>query len=56
MLREDMEKVHHIGLRVDADTKAALDAVAAADSRTVSALIRKIIADWLAKNTFAKKN
>lgn len=36
-----------ISIRVDAETKAALERAAAEDDRTVSYLVQKIIREWL---------
>jgi hypothetical protein len=38
---------NQVGIRMDAETKAALEAAARADDRTVSALILRIIKEWL---------
>lgn len=45
-----MAKTDTLGVRLDPNEKAALERAAAADDRPVSALARKIIAEWLAKN------
>ena len=39
-----------LGIRLELDEKAALDRAAKADQRTLSAMGRKIIADWLRAN------
>ena len=42
-----MTKEPALGIRLEADEKAALEAAAKADQRPLSAMGRKIIADWL---------
>jgi hypothetical protein len=39
-----------VGVRMDAEIKDALIRAAAADDRTVSALINRVLADWLRKH------
>ena len=49
-----MAKKEHIGVRLDADERAALGRAAAGDDRPVSALCRKILAEWLRKHGWLK--
>jgi hypothetical protein len=49
-----MTKTDPIGVRLEPDEKAALERAAAADDRSVSAMARKIIAEWLRKNGHMK--
>jgi len=49
-----MAKTDPIGVRLDPDEKAALESAAALDDRSVSAMARKILADWLRKNGHLK--
>ena len=42
-----MEKTDRIALRLDTGMKPALEALAAADHRTLSSLVAKILSDWL---------
>lgn len=49
-----MAKTDTLGVRLDPNEKAALGRAAAADDRPMSALARKIIAEWLAKNGWMK--
>jgi len=41
------EKTEFIGFRVSAAVKTALEKAAVADSRSLSSLLDKIVADWL---------
>lgn len=50
-----MAKTDPIGVRLDPDERAALEKAAAADDRSMSALARKILSDWLRKNGWLKK-
>ncbi len=47
-----MTKEPALGIRLEADEKAALEAAAKADQRPLSAMGRKIIADWLRTHGF----
>lgn len=45
-----MTKADPIGVRLEPDEKAALERAALADDRSMSALARKIIVEWLKKH------
>ena len=45
-----MTKTDPIGVRLEPDEKAALERAAAADDRSMSALARKVIVEWLKKH------
>lgn len=45
-----MPKTDPIGIRLEAAEKAALEQAAAADDRSMSAMVRKIIVEWLRKH------
>jgi len=47
-----MTKEPALGIRLEADEKAALETAAKADQRPLSAMGRKIIADWLRANGY----
>jgi hypothetical protein len=49
-----MTKTDPIGIRLEPGEKAALERAAAADDRSVSAMARKIIAEWLKKHGHLK--
>lgn len=49
VMTRHMAKDLQIGVRMDAQTKAALETAAKADERTVSALVLKIVKEWLAR-------
>jgi hypothetical protein len=49
-----MAKTAPVGIRLDPDERAALERAAADDDRSVSSLARKIIYDWLRKNSCLK--
>ena len=51
-----MAKTAPIGIRWAPDERAALERAAAADDRSVSSLARKIISDWLRKNSWLKSS
>jgi hypothetical protein len=51
-----MAKTGPIGVRLDPEERAALERAAAADDRGVSSLARKIIYDWLRKNSWLKSS
>lgn len=42
-----MAKTHPLGFRVEPEIKEALERAAKDDMRSVSALIQKILSDWL---------
>jgi hypothetical protein len=50
-----MTKKEPIGVRFDPDERAALERAAAADDRPISALCRKIVAEWLRRNGWLKE-
>lgn len=45
-----MPKTPPIGIRLSAEERAALTRAAAADDRSISALARRVLADWLRRN------
>lgn len=45
-----MTKTEPIGVRLEPEERAAIEAAAAADDRPVSSLMRRIIVEWLRKN------
>ncbi len=45
-----MAKTHALGIRLDPAEREALEAAATADGRSMSALGRKILSDWLRDN------
>lgn len=49
-----MSKTEPINVRLEPDEKAALERAAAADDRSMSALARKVIVDWLRKHGHMK--
>lgn len=49
-----MPKIAPIGIRLSADERAALDAAARSDDRSISSLARRIIAEWLRTNGFLR--
>ena len=49
-----MIKTDPIGVRLEPAERAALEKAAAADDRSMSALARKIITDWLKKHGHLK--
>jgi len=50
-----MGKTPSLGVRVQPETKAALEKAAKADMRSVSSLIEKILVEWLRANGYMKK-
>lgn len=50
-----MGKTPSLGVRLQPETKAALEKAAAADMRSVSSLVEKILVEWLKKNGHLKK-
>jgi hypothetical protein len=49
-----MAKSDPIGVRLEPEEKAALEKAAATDDRSLSALVRKILVEWLRKNGHLK--
>ena len=49
-----MVKTDPIGVRLDPEERAALERVAKADARPISAMARKIIAEWLKRHGHMK--
>ena len=49
-----MAKEPALGIRLEADEKDALERAALADDRALSAMGRKIIADWLRQHGWLK--
>jgi hypothetical protein len=49
-----MAKTEPIGIRLDPAERAALEKAATADDRSMSALARRVLADWLRKNGWLK--
>lgn len=49
-----MTKTDPIGVRLEPEEKAALERAAVADDRSLSAVARKIITEWLRKNGHMK--
>lgn len=45
-----MAKTKQIAVRLDPDTKAGIERAAAADGRSVSGLIARIVQQWLSEN------
>jgi hypothetical protein len=50
-----MGKSPSLGVRVQPDTKAALEKAAKDDLRSVSSLIEKILVEWLREEGYLKK-
>lgn len=50
-----MTKERPIGIRFEPEERAALERAAAADDRTMAAMARKIITEWLKKAGHLKK-
>lgn len=50
-----MAKGAPIGFRIDPDIKAALEAAAKSDDRSVSSLVTIILRDWLRENGYLQK-
>jgi hypothetical protein len=48
-------KTPSLGVRVQPDTKTALDKAAKDDLRSVSSLIEKILVEWLRENGYLRK-
>lgn len=49
-----MERTAPISFRVTPELKAALEKAAAADSRSLSSLIMKVLTDWSKENGYLK--
>ncbi len=49
-----MAKTPSLGVRVQPETKAALEKAAKDDVRSVSSLIEKILIEWLRSNGYLK--
>jgi len=49
-----MGKTPSLGVRVQPETKTALEKAAADDLRTVSSLVEKILIEWLRKKGYLK--
>jgi hypothetical protein len=49
-----MGKTPSLGIRVQSETKAALEKAAADDLRTISSLVEKILVEWLRKKGYLK--
>ena len=45
-----MARTNPLGVRVEADIKAALERAAAADDRSISSLVERILRAWLVEN------
>lgn len=50
-----MAKTPPLGVRLDPEVKAALERAAAADDRPLSALIAKIVAEWVRREGWLKR-
>jgi hypothetical protein len=48
------DKTSHLGIRANPPMLNGLRAAAAADDRSVSSLVRRIVADWLVANGWLK--
>jgi hypothetical protein len=48
----EMVKTEALSFRVAADTKAALERAAAADERSISNLVEKVLREWLSKRGY----
>jgi hypothetical protein len=54
MASTDEKRTAPVGLRLFPSTKTALEAAAAADSRTTASMAEKILTDWLRANGHLK--
>ncbi len=45
-----MARTNPLGVRVEADIKVALERAAAADDRSISSLVERILRGWLVEN------
>jgi predicted transcriptional regulator len=50
-----MAKTPPLGVRLDPDVKAALEMAAEADDRPLSAMIAKIVAQWVRREGWLKQ-
>jgi len=50
-----MGKTPSLGIRVQPETKAALEKAAKDDMRSLSSLIEKVLTEWLRENGYLKK-
>jgi len=50
-----MVKTPSLGVRVQPDTKAALEKAAKDDDRTVSSLVERIVREWLREKGYLPK-
>lgn len=50
-----MAKTTPLGVRLPADTRQALEKAAAADHRSMSSLIEKVLTEWLASNGYLSR-
>jgi hypothetical protein len=50
-----MPKTPSLGVRVEPETKAALEKAAKDDLRSVSSLVEKILVQWLRSHGYLKK-
>lgn len=50
-----MGKTPSLGVRLQPETKAALEKAAKADMRSVSSLVEKVLTEWLRSNGYLKK-
>jgi hypothetical protein len=49
-----MAKLNPLGVRLEPDTKAALEKAAADDRRSISSMIDRILIEWLRANGYLK--
>ena len=50
-----MVKTPSLGVRLQPETKAALDRAAADDDRSVSSMVERILREWLRANGYLEK-
>jgi hypothetical protein len=50
-----MAKLTPLGVRLEPDTKAALEKAAADDRRSLSSMIDRILVEWLRRKGYLKK-
>jgi hypothetical protein len=53
--QRQMPKTPSVGVRLDPEVKAALEKAAAADARSLSSLIAKIVSEWVRRNGWVRK-
>ena len=53
--QRQMPKTPSVGVRLDPEMKAALEKAAAADARSLSSLIAKIVSEWVRENGWLKR-